>query len=88
MTKSNAARAVAIQAGSPNTALARTSAAMVRPFQSASTLSSRPGFGRASRTANSFARAAASSASSSDEPRGLTRRSTVRPSQFPPRVTS
>ena len=32
---------------------------MVRPFQSASTLSSRPGFGRASRNAKSFAREAA-----------------------------
>ena len=86
--KSNAARAVLSQSGSPKAALARASAAMVKPFQSASTLSSRPGFGRASRTANSFAREAASSASSSGAPRGATRRSTVCPSQFPPRVTS
>ena len=74
---------VTSQSGSPNAALARTSAAIVKPFQSASTLSSRPGLGRASRTANSFAREAASSASSSGEPRGPTRRSTVRPSQLP-----
>ena len=44
---------------------ARASAAIIRPFQSASTLSSRPGRGRFSRAANSMARNAVSRCSSS-----------------------
>ena len=48
---SKATPASANHCGSPNTAPARASAAIISPFQSASTLSSRAGLGRCSRSA-------------------------------------
>ena len=69
---------------------ARASAAIVRPFQSARTLSSRAGLARLSRERKQLrARTAASSRLARRRRRGgVTRLSTVRPSQLPPARTS
>ncbi len=57
--------ASASQSGSPNATPALARPAIIRPFQSASTLSSRPGRIRRARAASSFSRIGASSCSSS-----------------------
>ena len=57
--KSNARAAMSSQICSPNTRPALASAAIISPFQSASTLSSSPGRTRVARAARSFARNAA-----------------------------
>ena len=64
--KSKARAAMSSQAGSPSMTPALASAAIISPFQSASTLSSRPGRTRVSRARRAAcARSAASRASSS-----------------------
>ena len=57
--------AISIQDGSPSMVPALASAAIIRPFQSASTLSSSPGRTRLLRSIRSLSRSMASRASSS-----------------------
>ena len=64
MTKRQARTAAASQSSRRKTADALASAAIIRPFQSASTLSSQPGHTRLSRTAFSLVRSTASRCSS------------------------
>ena len=87
--KSNAERAVASQSGSPKTTLARASAAIISPFQSARTLSSRPGLAASFAEREQLAPERREIGFLRRPRRGRrTRRSTVLPSQLPPGVTS
>ena len=90
VTKAKAALAAASHDGCSKTCAAFASAAIIRPFQSASTLSSQPGRTRFALMAKSVVRAVARRASVASSRRlGLAiRLRMLWPSQLPPSVTS
>src|SRR5262249_49949449 len=88
-TNRKARAAISSQCGSSNTRPALTSAAIIRPFQSASTLSSRPGRTRLPRAISNVSRIGASFFSSSMlRGKCLRRLRILCPSKLPPAVTS